>query len=146
MKNKETEAIAKLNKAPKKKTLTTEDVQTSESSKVEATNTNYSPNKRFEKDDLLKFKLLEARYQNAQMFVQLKSHEFEKAKAAWEAHGRELLSEIEKGKDIFQQQLNELVALREELGKKYGVNFDNISYHESTGVIYEHPDPNVNKK
>jgi hypothetical protein len=146
MKNKETEAIAKLNKAPKKKTLTTEDVQTSESSKVEATNTNYSPNKRFEKDDLLKFKLLEARYQNAQMFVQLKSHEFEKAKAAWEAHGRELLSEIEKGKDIFQQQLNELVALREELGKKYGVNFDNISYHESTGVIYEHADPNVNKK
>jgi len=146
MKNKETEAIAKLNKAPKKKTLTTEDVQTSESSKVEATNTNYSPNKRFEKDDLLKFKLLEARYQNAQMFVQLKSHEFEKAKATWEAHGRELLSEIEKGKDIFQQQLNELVALREELGKKYGVNFDNISYHESTGVIYEHADPNVNKK
>jgi hypothetical protein len=101
--------------------------------------------KKFEKDDLLRFKLAEAKYQNTNMFVQLKTHEFEKAKAAWEAHGRELIAEIERGQANFQQSLKDLIALREELGKKYNVNFDNISYHESTGVIYEHVNTNLNQ-
>ena len=72
------------------------------------------------------------------MLIQLKSYEFEKTKAAWETHGHELLLEIEKIKALFEQKANELTSLRESLGKKYQVNFDKISYHEVTGVIYEH--------
>lgn len=108
-----------------------------------ADNTNSSnipakSNKVFEKDDLLRFKLLETKYQNAQMFVQLKTHEFEKAKAAWETHGKELISEIEQGRINFQNIANELSKIRAEIEQKYSINLDRVSYHESTGVIYEH--------
>lgn len=123
-------------KNTKEKKLATEDVKVKDTKKT--SDVVPHTNKKFEKDDLLRFKLAEAKYQNAQMFVQLKTHEFEKAKAAWEAHGRELLSEIEKGQAAFQQTINELSAIRSEIEKKYSINLEKISYHESTGVIYEH--------
>lgn len=130
------ELTSKPVKNTKEKSLSTEDI------KSEAANSSTGKipdsNKRFDKDDLLRFKLAEAKYQNAQMFVQLKTHEFEKSKAAWEAYGRELLVEIEKGQLAFQQTINELSAIRAELEKKYSINLEKISYHESTGTIYEH--------
>ncbi len=138
--NKETaqETAVKSKKLSKEKKIATETVEVDPSAVSTTGAIPNISNKKFEKDDLLRFKLLEAKYQNAQMFVQLKSHEFEKAKAAWEAHGRELLAEIEKGQANFQALIKELSTLRAELEKKYSINMDKISYHESTGVIYEH--------
>ena len=141
-------AVAKPKKAPKKKALV---VEGSDSAQVEMPvekPKDTTKMKCFSKDDLLRFKLAEAKYQNAVMSVQIKTHEFEKAKAAWEAHGKELISEIERGKATFEHFMAELTTLREELGKKYEINFDRISYHESTGVIFEHHDtgPSVNKE
>jgi hypothetical protein len=127
------ELLVKPKKTSKDKNLATDNIQTESNS-----DTKIHENKKFEKDDLLRFKLAEAKYQNAQMFVQLRSHEFENLKAEWEAKGRALLAEIERGQAGFQQAMKELSELRSELEKKYSVNFDRMSYHESTGVIYEH--------
>lgn len=130
------ELDTKTTKNTKEKKLVAEDVKTN---KLETFPKNMpNSNKKFEKDDLLQFKLLETKYQNAKMATQLKTYEFEKAKAQWEAHGRELLLEIEKGKTNFQTLAQELSNLREELEKKYSINMDKISYHEITGEIYEH--------
>lgn len=132
------ETAVKSKKLSREKKTNTEIIEANASDITSESKTTTSSLKKFEKDDLLKFKLLETKYQNAKMSTQLKTYEFEKAKAQWEAHGRELLLEIEKGKTHFQTLVKELSNLREELEKKYSINMDKISYHEITGEIYEH--------
>jgi len=94
--------------------------------------------KQFSRDDLMRYKLAESQYVNARMTVQLRVHEFEQMKAAWEAKGQQLIAEVNRSKASFEAQDSALKVLRAELGSKYSINFDKISYQEDTGLIHEH--------
>jgi len=104
---------------------------------VETTN-NFPVQKQFSRDDLMRYKLAESQFVNARMTVQLRVHEFEQMKAAWEAKGQQLIAEVNRSKASFEAQDSALKVLRAELGSKYSINFDKISYQEDTGLIHEH--------
>lgn len=95
--------------------------------------------KKFSSDDLLRYKLAESQFVNARMAVQLKSNEIEQLKAAWEAKGKQLISELQQSRTNFEGQQKALLDLRQELANKYEVDFDRISFDEKTGIIFEPP-------
>ena len=74
------------------------------------------------------------------MVIRLKTHKFELAKAAWEARGKEMIENIHKAQAQVAEQEKTLVHLRLNLSSKYQIDFNKISYHDITGVIYEHSD------
>lgn len=99
---------------------------------------NSEGNKVFNKDDLLRYRLAESQYINAQTNLALKNSEFESQKAQFELKLRDLIENVKQSRSQYEEKLRALSILRSELEERYSVNFDSISFHELTGVIYEH--------
>jgi len=95
-------------------------------------------NKIFNKDDLLRYRLSEAQFQNAQTNLALKNTEFESQKAQFELKLRDLIENVKQSRSQYEEKLRALSILRSELEGKYSINFDSMSFHELTGVIFEH--------